>query len=199
MTVVRLRDGSLFLHSPVRLDSATRQGLDRLGPVRALVAPNRFHHFFIREYVAAYPGARAYAAPGLGRKRRDLVFHAELGDQAPAEWRGEIEQHVFRGAPWVSEVVFYHPATRTLILTDLAFNVPAGKTAGARVFYWVVGAAGRFGPHRLGRLLIRDRPAARTSVARILQWDFDRVIVSHGEVLADGGPAKVAQGFAFLG
>jgi hypothetical protein len=31
------------------------------------------------------------------------------------EWR----QHLFRGAPPLNEVVFFHPATRTLILTDL--------------------------------------------------------------------------------
>jgi hypothetical protein len=34
MTVVRLRDGSLLLHSPVALDLETRLALDALGPVR---------------------------------------------------------------------------------------------------------------------------------------------------------------------
>jgi hypothetical protein len=98
----------------------------------------------------------------------------------------------------MSEVVFFHRPSRTLLLTDLAFNVAADKTAGARVFYWLVGAAGRVGPHRLVRLMIRDPAAARGSVARILEWDFDRVIVTHGDVLEHSGRQHVAAAFTFL-
>ena len=39
MTVVRLEDGGLFLHSPVALDADLRSDLDALGPVRCVVAP----------------------------------------------------------------------------------------------------------------------------------------------------------------
>jgi hypothetical protein len=200
MTVIRLADGGLFLHSAVRLDAETRQALDGLGPVRAVVAPSKVHHFFVGDYIAAYPAARVFGAPGLAEKRRDLTFHGILSDDAPAEWRGAIEQHVFRGATLMNEVVFFHPATRTLLLTDLAFNVPPRPTAGprARLFYWLVGAAGRFGPHRLVRLGIRDRRAARASVDKILQWDFERIIVTHGDVLETGGHERFAAAFAFL-
>jgi hypothetical protein len=48
------------------------------------------------------------------------------------------------------------------------------------------------------RRLIRDRVAARESVARILRWNFDRVIVTHGDVLESGGLAKFAEAFSFL-
>jgi Domain of unknown function (DUF4336) len=200
MTVIRLANGGLFLHSPVRLDAETRSALDGLGAVCAVVAPSKVHHFFVGDYITAYPAARIYGAPGLAEKRRDLTFHGVLSDAAPAEWRGEIEQHVFRGASPINEVVFFHPATRTLLLTDLAFNVPADHTAGprARLFYWLVGAAGRFGPHRIVRLALRDRHAAHTSVERILQWDFDRVVVTHGDVLESGGRERLAAAFAFL-
>ena len=198
MTVVRLHDGSLFLHSPVRLDAETRGALDTLGPIRAVVAPSKVHHFFVGDYVSGYPEAAVHGAPGLAAKRPALRFDHVLGDEAPAEWRDDLEQHVFRGAPPLNEVVFLHRPTRTLVLTDLAFNVPAGGTSGARLFHWVVGAAGRFGPHRLVRAFIRDRRAARGSVDRLLRWDFDRVIVSHGDVLETGGRDRLAEGFAFL-
>jgi hypothetical protein len=84
------------------------------------------------------------------------------------------------------------------VLTDLAFNVPSGRTAGARLFYWITGAAGRFGPHRLVRTMIRDRRAARSSVEKVLGWDFERVVVSHGDVLETGGRERFAAAFAFL-
>ena len=198
MTVVRLADGGLFLHSPVRLDDETKRALDDLGPVRAIVAPSKVHHLFAGEYVRAYPAARLYGAPGLAEKRRELRVDAVLGDDPLPEWRDRIDQHLFRGAPVLNEVIFLHAPSRTLVLTDLAFNVPAERTAGARLFYWLTGAAGRFGPHRLVRTMIRDRRAARDSVEQVLAWDFDRVIVSHGDVLESGGRNRFAAAFAFL-
>ena len=199
MTVVRLRDGGLFVHSPVHLDAATKDALDAIGTVRCVVAPTAVHHFYVGDYLAAYPAARAFGAPGVAAKRPDLRFDAELSDQAPPEWSGVLEQHFFRGAPLMNEVVFFHPASRTLILTDLAFNMrryPAGR---ARIFCWLVGAVGRFGPHLVIRLGIRDRRAAAESIRRILDWDFDRVTVTHGEVLESGGKALFAAAFAYLG
>jgi hypothetical protein len=198
MTVIRLGDGTLFLHSPVQLDGETRTALDAIGEVRWVVAPSKVHHFFVGDYLKVYPAARAYAAPGLAEKRKDLRFEAVLGDTPPPEWRDAIDQHLVRGIPTMSEVVFLHRASRTLLLTDLAFNVAADRTAGARLFYWLVGAGGRFGPHRLVRTMIRDHTAARSSIARILEWDFDRIIVTHGNVLESAGRQHFAAAFAFL-
>ena len=199
MTVVRLADGGLFLHSPVRLDADTRLALDALGPVRCVVAPSAVHHLFVGDYLAAYPEARAFGAPGVAKKRPDLRFSAELSDEAPPEWRAALEQHLFRGAPMMNEVVFFHPSTRTLLLTDLAFNVRDAPAGRARLFCWLVGAVGRFGPHRIVRFGIRDRRVAAESVRRILAWDFDRVVVTHGDVLESGGRRAFAEAFAFLG
>lgn len=199
MTVVRLPDDSLFLHSPVRLDADTRRTLDDIGTVRYVVAPSKVHHFFAGDYRSAYPQARLFAAPGLAEKRTDLRFDAVLSDEPPPEWRDAIDQHLFRGAPLVNEVVFFHPASRTLILTDLAFNFTHAPTGRARVFSWLVGATGRFGPHRMMRAFIRDRGAARDSVRRVLSWDFDRITVTHGTILESGGKSCFAAAFAFLG
>jgi hypothetical protein len=46
-------------------------------------------------------------------------------------------------------------------------------TSRARVFDWVTGAAGHFGPHRLIRRMISDHAAARASVKKILLWNVD--------------------------
>ena len=94
-------------------------------------------------------------------------------------------------------MVFFHRPSRSAIFTDLVFNVPA-DFKDARIFYTLVGARGHFGPHRLIRMMIRDRKAARESVAKILEWDFDRVIVTHGDVLESGGKPKFAAAFSYL-
>lgn len=198
MTVIRLRDGGLWLHSPVRLDAPTRAALDALGPVRAVVAPSLVHHFFVGDYASAYPAARVFAPPGLAKKRPDLRIDELLSDTPPPIWAGQLEQHLFKGAPIMNEVVFFHPPTRTLVLTDLAFNIvrPAASRR-ARLFFRLVGARG-FTPHRGVKLITRDRTAARASADHILAWDFDRVTVTHGEVLETGGRAAFANAFRWL-
>ncbi len=198
MTVIRLADGSLLLHSPVALDAELRRELDALGRVRFSVAPNRVHHLYAGKVAEAYPEARLWVGPGLERKRPDLVFAGVLGDEAPAEWKDQVDQVFFRGRPYENEVVFCHRASRTLILCDLAFNFGPRAAAPTRLLMRLLRSYGRFGPTKLDPLLIRDRGAARQSLARILGWDFDRVVVAHGDVLESGGHEALRQGYSWL-
>ena len=55
MTVIRLADGSLLLHSPVALASELRRELDAIGRVCFAVAPNRVHHLYAGKVAEAYP------------------------------------------------------------------------------------------------------------------------------------------------
>jgi len=198
MTVIRLTDGGLFLHSPIRLDEGLRAELGGLGEVRAIVAPNRAHHLFAGDACAAYPSAKLYGALGLPLKRKDLKFAGMLGDEPRPEWRGDIEQRTIKGASMLNEVAFFHPASRTLILTDLIFNVPENRPWGIPIVFRLMGAGGRFGPHRFIRWMIRDKQAARESLGLIMRWDFDRVIVAHGDVIESGGHKKVRDAFGFI-
>ena len=198
MTVMRLADGRLLLHSPVALDPELRAQLDAIGRVGFAVAPNRLHHLYAGDVARAYPGTRLWVAPGLERKRPDLVFEAVLTDEAPTEWRDEVGQVFFRGRPYENEVVFHHRASRTLILCDLAFNFGPQAAMPTRFLMKLLRSYGRLGPSTLDPWLIRDRRAARESLERILAWDFDRIIVAHGDVLERGGHDILRQGYAWL-
>jgi len=198
MTVMRLVDGSLLLHSPVRLEPRLCAELDAIGRVRFVVAPNRVHHLYAGRVVDAYPDARLWVAPGLERKRPDLVYAAVLGDDAPREWAGQVDQVFFRGRPYESEVVFFHRPSRTLILCALAFNFGPRAARPTRWLMRLLRSYGRFGPSTLDPWLIRDRSAARASLERILAWDFDRVVVAHGDVLEHGGHEAFRHGYRWL-
>jgi len=198
MTVMRLTGGSLLLHSPVALDAALRRELDAIGTVRFVVAPNRFHHLYSGDVARAYPQVRLWVAAGVERKRPDLEIAGVLEDEAPAEWKNEVDQLYFRGRPFENEVVFLHRASRTLVLCDLAFNFGPAAPLVTRLVMRLFGGYGGFRPTRLDPLLIRDRHAARQSLERILAWDFDRVVIAHGEVLESGGPGALRAGYAWL-
>ena len=123
MTIVRLGDGGLWLHSPTPLTEALAAAVDALGRVTFLVAPNLLHFWWIADWKARYPQACAYAAPGTRKhaEKRFTGFDADLTDAPPSEWQGEFVQVLVPGS-YMTEAVFLHKASRTLILTDLIEN-----------------------------------------------------------------------------
>ncbi|MCG8590057.1 MAG: DUF4336 domain-containing protein [Proteobacteria bacterium] len=197
-SVVRLADGGLWVHSPGPLRPDQCDAIRALGPVRALVASNCLHHLHLAEAQRAFPDAQSYGAPGLPAKRADLEFAAELQESPPEAWRGVLEQHVVGGMPSVNEVAFFHAASRTLLLTDICFHLLHVGSRLQRVLLRLNDAYGRFGMTRYGRSLVRDRPALRRSIDRLLEWDFDRVLVTHGEVLESGGREALRESFDWL-
>ena len=198
MTVIRSPGGALMLHSPVKLDPPLQRALEELGSVRWLVGPSKVHHLFLADYTNAFPGAALCGAPGLAEKRRDLAFQHVLSSTPPPGWPDEVELQLVEGAPLMNEVALLHRPSRTLVLTDLVFHVLPGPSNRARLFHWLVGATGRFGPHRIIRLAIRDRAAARRSIDRILGWDFDRIVMSHGEIVRSDGHHLLEDAFSYL-
>ena len=50
MTTIRLREGSLILHSPTRFDSALRRSLDEIGTIAHVIAPNSGHWKFVKQW-----------------------------------------------------------------------------------------------------------------------------------------------------
>jgi len=199
MTAIRLANGDVLLHSPVPPDPELCDALAEIGPVRHLLAPNKLHHLYFAAAAEAFPDARRWAAPGLAGKRHDLAFDGELGDEAPAAWSGEIDQVWLHGAPHVEEIVFHHRASRTLIAADLAFNIRESNSLITRLFLRANGVLGRFGPTRMFRAFIRDHAAARESLDRILGWDFDRIVVSHGVVLQSRGRRVLRDAYQWMG
>jgi hypothetical protein len=198
MTVIRLPDGGLLLHSPVEADAATRAAVEALGPVRWIAAPNRFHHLFAGAWRAAHPEARLLGAPGLDAKRRDLAFDGVLGDAPNPAWGGAIDTLLLQGAPFTNEVAFLHRSTRTLLLTDFAFHPTPASNRGLRIWTTLTTVPDGFGPNAVARLTIRDRKAFRASIDRMLGWDFERVVVTHGEVLEAGGREALRRAYEWL-
>ncbi len=199
MTVVRLADGKLWIHSPVKPGPGLRESLDGLGAVAYVCAPNRFHHLFIEDFMAAYPEALLFMAPGLPNKRPTIRHPRILADYPEPEWRKDLDQLVFAGLPMLNEVVWLHRDSGTLILTDLCTCFKEDAAALTRFVARLLGVYRTLGMSHTIRLMVRDRSKARASRDRILDWDFQRVIVAHDHILMTNGKDAVAHAFAWLG
>jgi len=188
MTVLRL-DRQLILHSPGPISPELREELDALGPVGFIVVPQA-HGKFAGQASQSYPSAQLLAAPSAPRQRKSLFFHASLADQPPAAWSGQVESHLVLGFR-LHEVVLFHRSSRTLVLTDLCFNVQRSSSRVARLFFRANGCWQRFRPSRMIRQLVSDRAALRRSLEYVLRWDFERIVPGHGDVIEHGGPAAL--------
>lgn len=193
MTVVRLPDGGLALISPIAIDDALSADLAEQGPIRAIIAPNAFHHFYLLAAVERYPDAACFLADGVEGKLGSRPIGAkDIAATPDALWAGALEQVAIAGAPAINEIAFLHTASKTLILTDLCFNfdpAPAGWTG---FFLRLAGAHGRLSVSRLMRAMLKNRGQARTSIASIKEWDFENLIVTHGHNIVGGARERFA-------
>jgi len=199
MTVVRLDDGGLFVHSPTAADENTRGAVDELGPVRFIIAPNRLHHLWVADWAAAYPNAELWGSPKLLQKRKDVAWTGALGDVPEAGWAAEVDQALFGGYDWLSEIVFFHRANRTLIVADLLESTHAEDELLLRVLGRLAGNYEHPTLTRDQRRFVRDGAAARSSVRRILSWDFERIILAHGRLVEYDGRRVFRDGMQWLG
>ena len=197
MTVVRLTNGGLLLHSPVPMSPNLRGELDALGPVRHIVCPNMFHHVYAGEAVAAYPDALLHGPRGLRRKRKDLAFGADLSDTPHPDWGRDLVSLTIQGC-MLEETVFFHPASRTLVSSDLVENFDSSPHWPTRMYLKLTGLEGKITWSPLLRVVYRDRKAARACIDRVLEWPFTRVVLAHGRPILDNAHASVERGLAWL-
>jgi hypothetical protein len=198
MTIVRLGSGALWVHSPIDADDELRRKIRAIGPVRYVVAPSNLHHLFARGFYAKHPASELFVSPRLPQKSAAIAFGTELGDVPPLPWAGEIDQALVRGHRFLDEVVFLHRPSRTLIVADLLESAHADSSWALRALGRIAGIYERPGPPLDVRLTFRDAGAARASLERILAWDFDRIVLAHGHLIANDGKRVLRDAYAFL-
>ncbi len=198
MTVVRLPDGALFIHSPVALDPATREAVDALGPVRAIVAPSLFHHLYVGDWARAYPSASVSATPGLEKKRGDVAWTGILGDEPAPDWRGALDQVHFAARTMENEVIFFHPRSKTIISCDFMFNLAAHPAPLTRIVARLFGQS-EPGPTWLEHVMMRKtRAAGREQIDRVVAWGAERLVLAHGDVITANASDVIARAYAWL-
>lgn len=122
MTIVRLDDGGLWIHSPIEPHPVLMDHLALEGSARHLIAPNTLHYWWLPEWHARFPEARVHAIADLAKRaKRTLPPYEPLRGAPDPAWAAEIDQLLVPGGI-LTEAVFFHRRSRTLILTDLVEN-----------------------------------------------------------------------------
>ncbi|WP_295810745.1 DUF4336 domain-containing protein [uncultured Nitratireductor sp.] len=202
MTIVRLGDGGLFVHSPTHLTKDLRAELQALGPVRFIVAPNRIHYWWVPSWRIAYPEAEIWLAPRIREQAGEHIAFPtrEIAGESGYPWDPEIRTLPIEGS-FMTEVEFFHITSRTLVLTDFIENFEPRK-----LNWWrriVARLGGVLAPHgampRDMRLTFsRQRPALKRAVETMIGWAPERVIIAHGRWFERDGQAILQRSFNWL-
>ena len=196
VTVIRLDSGELVIHSTSPFAPAGVTAIKALGRPAWLIEATLFHDTFAEAGRAALPDI-PYLVPDGFPSRRGGTNPLRA---PPPAWAGNLAMLPLDGMTKVREHVFLHLPSRTLIVADLVFNFGPQATAWTRWFFrWPAGIRQYPGISRIFVAGVRDRTAFASSVSRMMQWDFDRLIVGHGEIFESGAKPKLAAALAAKG
>jgi hypothetical protein len=176
--VARLSDGSVWVWSPAALTEELDYEVQAIGPVRYIVSPNKIHHLFLYERADRRPDARLYAPPGFARKTPELRFGAALDDEPDPAWAADIDQVIFRGSIAMAEVMFFHRASRTVIISDLIQRHPESEMSGWKgMLMRLDGLVGKHGstPREWRASFLRRGPV-RAARKKVLGWNAERLL-----------------------
>mgnify|MGYP003633092769 CR=1 FL=1 len=185
-TVVRLEDGGLMVHSPISFSEETAAAIGALGEVTTLLAPNLFHHLYLEKAQSQFPDARTFAGSGMASKRKGLRVDETFGAKLPGTLSHDFDHVMIEGAPKFDELVLCHRASRTLIVADYFFNIHDTKGLLSPLVLKMTGSYKRATQSKLWRKMAEDREAMARSARAVLDLDYQRVIMCHGEVVEDG-------------
>lgn len=187
MSVVKLPGGGLLVISPLILTDQLKKELDALGSVRHVASPNKIHNQGLASFADAYPGIQLWASPGLPERCPELRFAGTLDDRPHPDWAPVLDQLVTLGNIFFSEVVFFHTASKTLIVADLVENI-SDETVKSVIVQQAAKAMKIFEkplPSPEFRMYTTDAEAARTRLDEISQWGFDQILMAHGTIITE--------------
>jgi hypothetical protein len=188
MTVHRLADGTLLLHSVVAMNDEGMAKLDALGRPSLLVVPHGGHRMDARFYKTRYPNVRV-VCPAAARAKVEEVIPVDATCEEALPALG-IRLHPMPGYK-TGELTYEVdvPGGKALIMSEAVANRDHPPGFGGKLMAAVAGGIkGRLGVPRIVKvMLIKDKPAARAALSKLADVADVKVLVPvHGRPLLDG-------------
>jgi hypothetical protein len=192
MTVVRLSDARLVIHSAIALDEPSMQRLEAFGTPAFLLIPHVRHRLDAARYKARYPSLRVLVPPAV-RKRASAVVHVD-GTYTDMPPDPVLELQVLDGVGDAEGALIVESSDgASVVLNEVVFDLDPPKSAVGRAALKLVG----FGPGArvtpvVKLEMVKDKFALKTHLERLaLTPRLVRLIVSHVR-MSEGADAALA-------
>jgi len=198
-TAVQLSSGDVWVLVSTPLTTETKETIDKIGPVKYIVAPDAVHHLYLGEFRKSYPTAKVIGVEPLIAKKEPegIHFTGTYGKDPEGTKYGfepEIQACYFSGFE-NKDVAFLHGPSKTLIQADLLFNLPPKEQYSKSqswstipIFSSIIKLNPWSSTHaKLVWKLGTDKEAMKKDVKTVASWDFNRIIPCHGDVIEGNG------------
>jgi hypothetical protein len=186
MTLVRLDDGRLVIHSAVALDEGAMAEIEAWGRPAILLVPNAYHRLDAPAYLSRYPDLEVYCPRGSRKKVEEVV--PVYGDYDGFPENPTVFLEHLDGVRSVEGVMRVRSSSgSTLVFNDAVFNMPHGRGVPGFIFRHITGSTGGPRVTRLFRMMaVKDKAAYRAHLERLAETpDLVRIIVSHHEPITE--------------
>lgn len=189
MTLIETRDG-LVVYSPVTLAAAQIKEIERMGRVATIIAPNLYHHAFLRPCMAAFPKARVWVPDGLEAKIGKVPGSIVASNDRDLGASGELAHHVFHGHR-LRETILFHRTTATLITADLLYNLQSENFPAEKLFFRLIGSYGIPSVAFYHRFAVEDKASVRELMRTVRGWPVRRIVMCHGRIVTADAASEI--------
>jgi hypothetical protein len=141
MSVVRLQDGRLLIHSAIALDEASMKRLEAWGEPAILLVPHTRHRLDAPRYKRRYPALRVFAPPAVMSRASAVVSVDGTFAEAPLDGSASLDLLAGTGQAEAALIVRSNDGA-SVVLTEVVFDLDPPKNALLRAVLKLSG----FGP-----------------------------------------------------
>eukprot|EP01125_Pyxidicula_operculata_P022640 TRINITY_DN942_c1_g1_i2.p1 TRINITY_DN942_c1_g1~~TRINITY_DN942_c1_g1_i2.p1 ORF type:complete len:460 (+),score=103.88 TRINITY_DN942_c1_g1_i2:645-2024(+) len=197
-TVVRLKDGTIFIANPTTFDKEAVDEINKLGKVSALFTSTKAHCAALELATVIWPEAKVYGTDTLSKHDRPHLQWNFLTEENQKVFDDDFRFYPIKGHMF-NEGLLYHNDSKSLIgITDLmlpgseirrsASGCP--KNIPEQIYYLSVGEINTSGSSRRKTVSqvyhyagCYDKKMMKESIEKILKLDVDHMPLGHGGVL----------------
>ena len=202
MTIISVDNNELVIISPIKINDRLLNQINEIGIVKHIIAPNLFHYLYASDFKKLFPSAIFWAGSDLKIKCPHLSIDQTLNHEG-GNFNSSLEYlffdgfktTTFNGFESLKEFVFFHSPSKTLILTDTAYNIDNSFSPFLQLVAKITGDFNNLKPSFLEKIATTDKEKIKESVKKVLEWNFDRVIVAHGSLIESNGKDKLRKGY----
>lgn len=182
-TLIELNKKELVIISPGPFEEAQMTQLIKQYQTVYCIAPNAFHHLHLEKFHQTFPNITLYGPSSIIKKQPWLKNKLADINLLGSRLKDNITLIPIHGNKLLDETVFYCCRSKSLIVTDLLFNMRDPMPFGRKCLLRLVGANNRIAQSKLIEKSTKNKVDYVNSVNVLKGFDISRIIMAHGSVI----------------
>lgn len=176
-----IKDNSnVTIISPINFTDEHLDFIRNQGNVKTIIAPNVFHHLYLQKTFKHFPEAEVLIPKGLEKK---VNLKYQFLDDNIMSFNKSLEIVQLKGAKKLNEFIFFHKKDKTLITTDLFFNIQKCRNIYEKIIWSLLGVYKNCTHSRVFKFLVDNKEEFIQCKKTLQLLGAQNLILAHGEII----------------